>query len=119
MNKYSYEADQEYACLNDAGMTKGVATCKWTKCANVGYCIDERDFDYFDEISAWNEEQEDVQEDGGWGSPKTPKPTSPPKTPRPTTWTAPKTPKPTSPPKTPRPTKNVTPRPTKGEKTPR
>merc|ERR1712130_987799 len=43
MNKYSYAADQEYACLNDAGMTKGVATCKWTACDNVGYCVDERD----------------------------------------------------------------------------
>merc|ERR1711971_468478 len=35
--------------------------------------------------------------------PKTPKPTNPPRTPRPTAWVAPKTPKPTNPPKTPKP----------------
>merc|ERR1712154_140082 len=144
MNRYTDASDQEYACLNgkSTGMHDGVNVCKWTACTNVGYCVDERDFDYFDEITAWNAEQDGVEDDAshGWGNPKpnptprptsppkTPKPTMPPKTPRPTKEVTPrptkekKTPKPTvwSPPKTPRPTKGEkTPRPTKGEKTPK
>merc|ERR1712154_5375 len=123
MNRYTDASDQEYACLNgkSTGMHDGVNVCKWTACTNVGYCVDERDFDYFDEITAWNEEQ-DVEQDG-WGNPKpnpTPRPTNPPKTPRPTVWSPPKTPKPTNPPKTPKPTSPPkTPKPTMPPKTPK
>merc|ERR1719361_160352 len=128
MNRFSNAADQEDACLNGkfTGSTDGESTCKWTACANVGYCVDTRDIEYFDEMSAWEADakeqrsllsidNEELHADSnhGWGNGRpvpTPRPTNPPKTPRPTTWT---------PPKTPRPTKNVTPRPTKGPKTPR
>merc|ERR1719145_28103 len=133
MNRFSDPAAQESACLTGkfTGQTNGVDTCKWTECSNVGYCVDTRDADYFDEMSAWEANQQrsllSVDRDelnAAWGNPKrTPKPTKEPKTPRPTAWKAPKTPKPTNPPKptkgpkTPRPTNP--PKPTKGPKTPR
>ena len=89
MNKYSYPADQEYACLSgkSTGKHDGVNVCKWTECSNVGYCVEE--------ISVWNAEQS-WGADGSWGVARptpTPRPTNPPKTSRPTL--PPKTPKPT------------------------
>merc|ERR1719208_143842 len=144
MNRFSNPSDQEDACLNGrfTGQTNGVSTCKWTQCSDVGYCVDSRDADYFDEMSAWeaNEHQQrsllSIDRDelnAAWGNskptnpPKTPRPTNPPKTPRPTSWTAPKTPKPTNPPKTPKPTNTPkptpnrvkTPKPTNPPKTPK
>merc|ERR1719216_551538 len=145
MNTYRDASDQEYYCLEgrDTGMTRGVNTCKWTPCDNVGYCVAYEDSDYYDEMVVWEQSEATSRrllEDGdkvsahyaGWGNGRpipTPRPTNPPKTPRPTTWTAPKTPKPTNPPKTPKPTvwkapktpkptRNITPKPTKN-KTPR
>merc|ERR1712113_725496 len=104
----------------------GVSTCKWTECTNVGYCVDTRDSVYFDEMSAQQRSLLSAEPkvlNAAWGNPK---PTHPPKTPRPTVWKAPPTPRPTNPPKTPKPTawkapktpkptnppKNKTPRPT-------
>merc|ERR1719203_2141507 len=115
MNRFSSASDQEDACLNGrfTGTTDGEATCKWTECSNVGYCVDTRDVEYFEEMKAQrsllsvNIDREEVDSDFSWGNgkptnpPKTPQPTNPPKTPRPTAWVAPKTPKPTNPPKTP------------------
>merc|ERR1719189_2825647 len=135
MNTYRDASDQEYYCLNgrDTGMTKGVNTCKWTKCDNVGYCVASEDSEYYDEMLAWEQSEatsrrllgeEDVVEAhyAGWGNGRpipTPRPTNPPKTPRPTVWSPPKTPKPTNPPKTPKPTILKTPKPTNPPKTPR
>merc|ERR1712130_1014163 len=144
MNKFRDATKQEDECLNGMGMTKGVNTCKWTPCENVGYCVDAVDFDYFIEMTEWEKTEaskrrlpveldyDDAAEkkqrlQSLWGTPQTPRPTKPPKTPRPTHWSPPKTPRPTKvqtvdptrPPKTPRPTMLVTPRPTKPPKTPR
>ena len=110
MNTYSSAADQEYYCLE--GMTKGVNTCKYTACEDVGYCVNSADSQYFDEILAWEQDEaasRRLMEDengekisahyAGWGNGKpiaTPRPTNPPKTPRPTRWI---TPRPTNPPK--------------------
>merc|ERR1711933_11704 len=94
----------------------------------MGYCVDTRDADYFDEMSAWEANQQrsllSVNRDelnAAWGNPKrTPKPTKEPKTPRPTAWKAPKTPKPTHPPKVKTPKPTNTPKPTYNRvKTPR
>merc|ERR1712048_1395623 len=139
MNRFDNPSQQEDACLNGkftGKNDKGENTCKWTECNMVGYCVNARDVEYFGELSvrrslAVEIEREDIEAEGGWGAPKTPRPTvweapktpkpsNPPKTPRPTEWKAPKTPKPTSikttkikttKAKTPRPTD--TPRPTK------
>merc|ERR1719229_116838 len=119
--------EQENACMNER-VVNGFNTCKWTPCDNVGYCVDRNDFDYFDEIAAWEKAEaksarnllsvELTQHKGGWGNGKpepTPKPTKPPKTPRPTVWQPPKT---TKPPKTPKPTVWQPPKTTKAPKTP-
>ena len=98
MNKYRDPADQEFYCLEgkETGRTKGVDTCKWTACSNVGYCVDARDHDYFLEMTEWEKEEaatrrslsvqlnyDDVRADNhhgntGWGN-MAPRPT-----PRPT-----------------------------------
>merc|ERR1712048_282072 len=139
MNRFDNPSQQEDACLNGkftGKNDKGENTCKWTECNMVGYCVNARDVEYFGELTvrrslAVEIEREDIEAEGGWGAPKTPRPTvweapktpkpsNPPKTPRPTEWNAPKTPRPTSikttkikttKAKTPRPTD--TPRPTK------
>merc|ERR1719277_1746698 len=134
MNKYSSAQEQEMQCASHGSL------CKYVACENVGYCVDPSDFDYFDEIMAWeNSENQrkllvDVEQYADWGAskpPPTPRPTSlggwgvpkttkPPKTPRPTS--PPKTPRPTNPPKTPKPTvwrAPKTPRPTNPPKTPK
>merc|ERR1719410_36250 len=131
MNTYRLASDQETYCLKP--MTKGVNTCKYTACSSVGYCVNSADSQYYDEMLIWEQSEaasrrllEEEEEDkvsaqyAGWGNGRplpTPRPTNPPKTPRPTVWKAPKTPKPTNPPKTPKPTN--TPRPTGPPKTPR
>merc|ERR1719410_840991 len=122
MNRFSSASDQEDACLNGkfTGTTNGEPTCKWTECSMVGYCVDTRDVEYFQELKTQQSsrrlsvdiDREEVESDWSWGNGK---PTNPPKTPRPTVWKAPKTPKPSNPPKTPRPTNPPvvkTPRPT-------
>merc|ERR1719415_384969 len=89
--------------------------CQWVSCADVGYCVDPRDDEFYDEELRWEQRQ---MLDADWGS------TKPVKTPRPTVWRAPKT---TRGPKTPKvkttrvkTTKDKTPRPTRAfTKTPR
>merc|ERR1719242_2252493 len=93
----------EYCCNESCG----ICAPKGGHCTQQ-FCIDETP-----------QPTESDAGNSGWGSPKTPKPTSPPRTPKPTTWEAPKTPRPT-PNKTPRPTKEEkTPKPSRAEKTPR
>merc|ERR1712048_382087 len=115
MNRFDNPSQQEDACLNGkftGKNDKGENTCKWTECNMVGYCVNARDVEYFGELTvrrslAVEIEREELEaQDGGWGTPKTP---------RPTVWEAPKTPKPSHEPKTPRPTEwnaPKTPRPT-------
>ena len=138
MNRFSDPADQREECLNGkyTGMTDGMNTCEWGPCEDVGYCVDEKDSEYFDEMAAWEAEASERRSllsidsaalhANGWGNGRpmpTPRPTKTPKTPRPTMWKAPptprptNTPKPTNPPKTPRPT--MTPKPTNPPKTPK
>ena len=58
MNKYKNAADQKNACLNGdfTGKTNGEYTCKYAPCNDVGYCVDSRDNEYFDEMVAVKEE---------------------------------------------------------------
>ena len=151
MNRYD-ESEQEYQCLNGKAMGKvgGVDRCKYAPCEDVGYCVDSKDSDFFDEMTVWEANENERRRSllsidqaalhaDGWGNGKpipTPRPTNPPKTPRPTQWKAqptprptmgkaPKTPrptntqKPTNPPKTPKPTVWKTPKPTNPPKTPK
>merc|ERR1719245_1303127 len=90
MNRFNKPSDQEDACLNGkfTGTTNGVSTCKWTECTNVGYCVDTRDVEYFEEMSAQQRSLLSAEPkvlNAAWGNPK---PTHPPKTPRPTVWKA-------------------------------
>ena len=98
MNRYD-ASEQEYECLNGQAMGKvgGVARCKYAPCEEVGYCVDAKDYDFFEEMTVWeeNERRSLMEEDASWGTPKTARPTYPPKTPRPTQWKAPPTPRPT------------------------
>ena len=59
MNKYKNAADQKEACLNSGftGKTGGEYTCKYAPCNDVGYCVDSRDNEYFDEMVAVKEEE--------------------------------------------------------------
>merc|ERR1712048_303252 len=103
MDRFNDPSQQEDACLNGkfTGTTNGKNTCKWTMCSNVGYCVDSRDSDFFDEMTAWeaNEQQQQrsllsIDRDelnAAWGNPK---PTHPPKTPRPSAWKPSPTPRP-------------------------
>ena len=52
MNKFADAADQKNECLNGdhTGKINEEYTCKWTPCNDVGYCVDSRDNEYFDEI---------------------------------------------------------------------
>ena len=145
MNRYD-ASEQEYQCLNGKAMGKvgGVDRCKYAPCEDVGYCVDSKDSDFFDEMTAWEANENGDRRSllsidqaalhaNGWGNGKpmpTPRPTKTPKTPRPTVWKAPptprptNTPKPTNPPKTPKPTvwkAPKTPKPTfwKAPKTPK
>ena len=99
----------------DSCNSVGDDLCKWTACADVGYCVDPSDEEYYDDRRMLELDADYAPPtpkpvvSSGWGTQKTPKPTNPPKTPRPTEW---KTPKPTNPPKTPRPTEWKTPKPT-------
>ena len=54
MNRYD-ESEQEYQCLNGKAMGKvgGVDRCKYAPCEDVGYCVDSRDSDFFDEMTVW------------------------------------------------------------------
>ena len=113
----------------DSCNSVGDDLCKWTSCADVGYCVDPSDAENYDDRRRMLELEAEYDAEyqhapptpkptvsSGWGTPKTPKPTMPPKTPRPTEWV---TPKPTNPPKTPRPTEWKTPKPTNPPKTPK
>ena len=52
MNRFSDPADQKHECLNGdyTGKSNGEDTCKWTPCNDVGYCVDSRDAEYFNEM---------------------------------------------------------------------
>merc|ERR1712178_25123 len=50
----------------------GQARCKWTECTNVGYCVDSRDNEFFEEATKWEQSERRFLMDkdvyASWGS---------------------------------------------------